>query len=120
VLGDEEARRQALIDELNKRQAAERKHLRALVRAEEQQLREAQLRERTLLVDAKEVKEQVLQVAYTQRLRVDAAERLRETERQRRRRFAREAGAGLQHTAEYSHGAPQAAQVWFAWRSHMR
>ena len=36
----------------------------------------------------------------------DPAERLRETERQRRRRLPRTRDAGLHHTASYSHSAP--------------
>ena len=63
---------------------------------------------------------QVDKIVYQQRLQHDPIERMRETERQRRRRLPRQSN-GLQHTAEYSHGAPAAAEKWLdSGKSHRR
>ena len=63
---------------------------------------------------------QVDKIVYQQRLQHDPIERMRETERQRRRRLPRQSN-GLQHSAEYSHGAPAAAEKWLdSGKSHRR
>ena len=121
VLGEDiDARRQGLVEQLEQRQAAERKQLRKLIRQEEKHLLAAQLKERTILVDARELKSDVDKAVHRQRLQMDPVERLRETERQRRRRLPRTTAA-LHHTAEYSHGAPAGTERWLdAGKTHER
>ncbi|EKX30931.1 hypothetical protein GUITHDRAFT_122863, partial [Guillardia theta CCMP2712] len=97
-------------ESLKLRHSQERKSLRKKIRREEEALERSLQEQQLISLDKSEIEREVSKIVLQQHLELDAGARLRETERQRRVRFAPENEA-LLHTAAYSQAAP-AGKKW--------
>ena len=97
-------------ESLKHRHSQERKSLRKKIRREEEALERSLQKQQLISLDKSEIEREISKIVLQQHLELDAGARLRETERQRRVRFAPENEA-LLHTAAYSQAAP-AGKKW--------
>eukprot|EP00960_Hanusia_phi_P058992 764046-Hanusia_phi.AAC.1 len=103
--------------DLKIRHSQERKELRKRIRREEEELTRTFKEHQIIPSDKSEVEDKVSKLVHKQRLELDVGERLRETERQRRVRFAPDNEA-LLHTATYSSAAPADKKWVVTGKSH--
>jgi hypothetical protein len=102
--------------DLERRQAEEWRQVVALQAEGRARRARARAMRRQAPADVAEMLADAASIAHAQRLQLDPAARLGETELQRRRRYARRPGAAPAaagaHTAEFSHAAPATPARW--------